>query len=173
MNSITIAGQLGKDAELKQLQAGDAVCSFSVADSQGREKPTIWWNCQLWGKRAVSLTQYLTKGQSVTVSGNVTMREYTDKDGQPRKSMDIRVNDVALQGSKQDGQASAPRPAPAPRAAAPKASAGGSGFDDMDDNIPFLFNMNTVFDTMGTSKALKRIRNGKGMHMLQACSADC
>ena len=71
MNSISIAGQLGKDAEQRFLPNGDAVASFSVADSQGKDKPTIWWNCSLFGKRAEALTQYLTKGQAVTVSGNV------------------------------------------------------------------------------------------------------
>ena len=134
MNNITIAGQLGKDAELKTLQNGDPICSFSLADSQGKEKPTIWWYCTLWGKRGATLHQYLTKGQAVTVSGVVTMREYTDKDGQARKAQEIRVNDVALQGGKpQQGEA----PRPAARAPAAKPSAAGSGFDDMDDDIPF------------------------------------
>ena len=42
MNSITIAGSLGKDAEIRYLPNGDPVAAFSVADSQGKEKPTIW-----------------------------------------------------------------------------------------------------------------------------------
>lgn len=107
MNSITVAGQLGKDAEQRYLPNGDAVASFSVADSQGKERPTIWWNCQLFGKRAESLTQYLTKGQAVTVTGNVSQRTYTDKNGQERITMDVRVNDVALQGGKRDAAPSA------------------------------------------------------------------
>jgi single-strand DNA-binding protein len=102
MNSITVAGQLGKDSEVRFLPNGDAVAGFSVADSQGKDKPTIWWNCQLFGKRAESLSQYLTKGQAVTVSGTVSQRTYTDKNGQERTSMDLRVNDVALQGGKRD-----------------------------------------------------------------------
>ena len=101
MNSITVAGQLGKDSELKQV-GQDQVLSFSVADNQGREKPTIWWNCQLWGKRATSLQQYLTKGQAVTVTGSVSQRTYTDKNGVEKISQDVRVNDVALQGGKRD-----------------------------------------------------------------------
>lgn len=102
MNSISIAGQLGKDAEQRFLPNGDAVASFSVADSQGKDKPTIWWNCSLFGKRADALTQYLTKGQAVTVAGNVTQREFTDKDGNKRTAMDVRVNDIALQGGKRE-----------------------------------------------------------------------
>ena len=131
MNSISIAGQLGKDAEQRFLPNGDAVASFSVADSQGKDKPAIWWNCSLFGKRAEAIAQYLTKGQSVTVSGNVTQREYNDKDGNKRTAMDVRVNDIALQGGKRDE---------APRQAAPaqrQAAQPSSGFDDMDDDIPF------------------------------------
>jgi len=116
---------------------GDPVLSFSVADSQGKDKPTIWWNAQLFGKRAESLQQYLTKGQAVTVSGTVTEREWTDKDRQKRKSMDIRVNDLALQGGRKDSA-----PQPAPRQAAPQQSPAPrapSGFEDMGDDpdIPF------------------------------------
>lgn len=116
MNSITIAGSLGRDAELKTV-GKDSVLSFSVADSQGKEKPAIWWNCQLWGKRAESLQQYLVKGQAVAVSGSVSEREWTDKEGNPRKSLDVRVNDVALQGGKREESRpmSQRAPSPAPR----------------------------------------------------------
>lgn len=127
MNVITVAGTLGKDAEVKYLPNGDAIANFSVADSQGRDKPTIWWNCGLYGKRAESLAQYLTKGQAVTVTGSVSEREWTSKDGEKRKSMDVRVSDVALQGGRRDAEPQQERrqaPAPAPV--------------DMDDSdIPF------------------------------------
>lgn len=131
MNSITIAGALGRDSELRSTPQGDQVLGFSVADSQGRDKPTIWWNCQLWGKRAASLEQYLTKGQQVTVIGSVSEREWTDKDGGKRKSLEVRVNEVALQGRPQ-GEAPADKPA-SPKAAAKPAS----GFDDFDSDVPF------------------------------------
>jgi single-strand DNA-binding protein len=132
MNNITVAGQLGRDAELRRLPDGTPVLQFSVADSQGREKPTIWWNCQLFGKRAESLQQYLAKGQRVTVSGSVSEREWKDKEGQTRKSMDVRVNEIALQSRPQGEQAAKPA-----LKQEPKKIGGGSGFDDMDDDIPF------------------------------------
>ena len=136
MNVITIAGNLGKDIEIRRTPNGDAVGSFSVGDSQGQDKPTIWWRCQLWGKRAEALAPFLLKGQPVTVSGEVTEREYTDKDNQQRKAQEVRVNNVKLQGSK---QGSAPAPAPqARRAPAPAPQGGSSGFDDFPDSeIPF------------------------------------
>lgn len=105
MNTITVAGTLGRDAEVRYLANGDAICGFSVADSQGKDKPTIWWNCSLFGKRAEALVQYLVKGQSVTVAGQVTEREYTDKNGNQRKSMDIRVSEIALQGGRKEAKA--------------------------------------------------------------------
>lgn len=114
MNSITIAGGLGRDAELKYLNNGDPICNFSVADSQGRDKPTIWWNCSLYGKRGESLAQYLTKGQSVTVVGSITEREWSDKEGNKRKSMDVRVSEIALQGGRKEAEPerqAAPAPA--------------------------------------------------------------
>ena len=125
MNVITVAGQLGKDSERRALSDGTPVLSFSLADSQGKDKLTIWWNCSMFGKRADSLQQYLTKGQSVTVVGTVSEREWTDKDGQKRKSMDVRVNDIALQGGKREvGNQS-------------EGSKQESNFDDMDNDIPF------------------------------------
>lgn len=128
MNTITIAGNIGRDAELRHTSSGDAVLSFSVADSQGRDKPTIWWNCSLFGKRAAALSEYLVKGQQVTVAGTVSEREWTDREGNKRKSMDVRVNEIALQGGRRDDR---PAAKPAPRAA--------SGMhDDLDpETIPF------------------------------------
>ena len=133
MNIVCVAGQLGKDAEVRYLANGDAVCNFSVADSQGKDKPTIWWNCSLFGKRAESLAPYLLKGGAVTVSGNVTEREYKANDGTPRKSMEIRVQDVALQG----GRPAMPAHPASEKARKEPPRTSGSGFDDMDDDIPF------------------------------------
>jgi single-strand DNA-binding protein len=130
MNSISIAGVLGKDPELKQV-GQDQVLSFTVADSQGKEKPTLWWNCQMWGKRATTLQQYMAKGQKVTVTGNVQMREYTDKNGDKKTAMDVRVNDVALQGGGEQAPKAAPQRQQGPASHAP------SQFDMDDSQIPF------------------------------------
>lgn len=128
MNTLIIAGTLTRDAELKYLPNGDPIANFSIADNQGgRDKQAIFWNCGLYGKRAESLSQYLTKGQAVTVTGSVSEREWTSKDGEKRKSMDVRVNDVALQGGRRDAEPQQERrQAPAPAQ---------TDFDD--DSIPF------------------------------------
>lgn len=70
----------------------------------------IWWNCSLFGKRAESLAQYLTKGQAVTIIGGVTERDWTDKQGVARKSIDVRVSDVALMGGRKDSQDAPSKP---------------------------------------------------------------
>ena len=127
MNVLTIAGNLGKDAELKYLQSGESVLTFSVADSEGRDKGTIWWNCSLWGKRAESLDPFLKKGSQVTVVGRVSERSYTDKNGQERKVMDVRVNDIALQGKPSGSHDEPVRQAKQP--------SGGGAMDESD--IPF------------------------------------
>jgi single-strand DNA-binding protein len=124
MNSITLAGNIGRDAEVRHTTNGDPVASFSIADSQGKDKPTIWWRCQLWGKRAESLAPYLLKGQPVAVSGSVTERHWKDKDGTERVTMEVRVNDLALQGGAREAKQ---------EQSAKPAKGGGAGFDDFED----------------------------------------
>ena len=94
MQQIVISGRLGRDAELRTTN-GDPVLGFTVAvDSRkGRDKVTNWWRVSLWGKRGEALAQYLTKGSSVTVSGEFSLDEY---DGKPQ--LNIRANEIALQG---------------------------------------------------------------------------
>jgi len=96
MKNITIAGRLTRDAETRDA-GSDRVTSFSVAvdDRQGKEKSTIFFDASLWGKRGESLAQYLTKGSSVTVTGDLSKREHDGK-----TYLTIRVNDVTLQGGK-------------------------------------------------------------------------
>lgn len=109
-NFICVAGNLGKDAVLRQTQSGKDVLSFSVGDNQfGKDKhgeplPPLWWNCQIWGEHAVRLAPYMLKGKKVTVFGRASSHTYRDQDGSPRFSLDIYVHDVALQDSRQDGQ---------------------------------------------------------------------
>lgn len=144
MNFLTASGVLGNDAEVKFLPDGTAVCNFSIADSQGQDKPTIWWRCQLWGKRAEGkLPGHLLKGVHVTVVGNVTQREYIDREGIKKTSQEIRVQDIALQGGQRQ-QSEAPAPAARPasnreqnRERQYSQGRPSPGFADMDDDIPF------------------------------------
>lgn len=138
MNSITITGHLGKNAEIRYMTDGSAVASFSVADSQGRDKQTLWFDCSLWGKRAESLAQYLTKGSAVTVIGNLSEREFTAKDGTQKKAFSVRVVDIALQGGKRDaGESANEAHAPQPAAAPSKPQLAAVPAEDIGDDIPF------------------------------------
>lgn len=100
MITVIIAGRLGRDAEVRQ--AGNSqVCSFSVAADTGfgDRKQSHWFNCSIWGNQGVALCQYLKKGGQVTITGEFSEREH---DGKFYK--ELRVNQIELQGSKQDSQ---------------------------------------------------------------------
>ena len=101
MKAITIAGNIGKDAEVRSTQGGDKVTGWTVAveDRTGKEKSTIWFDCTLWGKRGESLAQYLTKGSKVCVSGELSKREHDGK-----TYLTIRAEQVTLMGGKPEGQ---------------------------------------------------------------------
>ena len=131
--------RLGRDCELRTTQSGDAVASLSLAMDYraGREKETQWVDGALWGKMAETLTQYLVKGKLVCVTlDDVHIEEFQRRDGTAGTKLVGRVSKLELAGGgRDDGERTAPpvqRQAPKP---APKSSA--SGFDDMDDDIPF------------------------------------
>jgi single-strand DNA-binding protein len=124
VNVLTVAGNISKDAEVRYTQGGDPVCNFSIADNQGKEREAVFWNCGLYGKRAESLSKYLTKGQAVTITGNVSTNKYTDKNGIERIGYNIRVNDIALQGGRKE------------ESAPPKQERQAKEFGD-DSSIPF------------------------------------
>ena len=100
MINVTVAGRLGKDAELRQAGSSQ-VCSFSVAGDTGfgDKKQSHWFNCSLWGNQGAALQQYLLKGQQVTVIGEFSEREYEGK-----AYKELRVNSIELQGGGQGQQ---------------------------------------------------------------------
>ena len=100
MKTITIAGNIGKDAELRTTQGGDQVAGFSVAveGREGREMVTLWFDVSLWGRRGEALSQYLTKGTKVAVSGDLGTREYNGK-----TYLTVRASEVTLMGGGQSG----------------------------------------------------------------------
>jgi single-strand DNA-binding protein len=135
MNVWNFTGNVGK-ADMRYLPSGESILAFSVAVSSGYgdKKQTTWANCSLFGKRAESLQQYIQKGQTVGVSGEVTLRPWTDKEGQQRHNLEVRVNDLTLLGS---------RPSETSASAVPQSGSdgqepGGSAMNgDFDDDIPF------------------------------------
>ena len=107
MNIYSFTGRLGKDSETRFTQGGMAICSFSVAVDHGfgEKKGTNWLRCSLFGKRAEGkLPQYLIKGAQVAISGELRIREYDDKDGNKRTSVEVSVDKLDLIGGNKDGQ---------------------------------------------------------------------
>ena len=141
-NKITIVGYLGRDPELRYTPQGIAVCDFSIAtterkkDSSGElQDHTTWFRVTFWRNQAELASQYLTKGKQVYLEGRLSQREYHDREGNPRFSLEVQGTDLRFVGSNgSDGRspASAGRQSPAPVAQ------GGTpeGIID-DDDIPF------------------------------------
>lgn len=102
MNQLNAIGNVGKDCEIRYSPKGDAVAQFSFAltSGYGDKAITTWLTCNLWGKRAETLAPMLTKGTKVGVTGELTNRQYQDKEGNTKYSLELRVSDVTLIGSK-------------------------------------------------------------------------
>jgi single-strand DNA-binding protein len=130
MKTITIAGNIGKDAELRSTQGGDKVAGFSVAveSREGKEKTTIWFDVSIWGKRAEALAQYLTKGTRVAVSGDLGKREYEGK-----TYLTVKADQVTLLGGGRSEGSGHQR-----QDSGYGAGAGPNSGGDMDDEIPFM-----------------------------------
>lgn len=177
---LTGLATLGRDAEVRYLPDGKAVANLALASNWGKKgtdgnRATQWVDASLWGERAEKLAQYLLKGTKVVVVLEEPHIEAYQKDGKDVPKLVARVSSIEFAGSPaQSGQpAQQPRPSVPPRQAAPAARPSTSGFDDTDDDIPFLINMNTVRDTMGTSPSLSRAKYGKTLHLLRCNQTDC
>jgi single-strand DNA-binding protein len=108
-NKIIIVGHLGRDPEVRYTPQGTAVCNFSVATSERRKDKsgeyqdiTTWFNVSLWGNRAETTSQYLSKGKLVYIEGRLTQREYQDRDGNTRTSLDVNASDLQFIGPRGD-----------------------------------------------------------------------
>ena len=102
MIQLQFIGQLGKDAEIREV-GQTKVINFSVAVSvgYGEKKSTIWVECSKFGEKT-GIADYLKKGTKVYVSGEPSIRTW-EKDGKSGASLNLRVQDIELLGSKADG----------------------------------------------------------------------
>ena len=127
MLKVTLAGRLGRDAQHRTLQNGTDICSFAVACDTGfgDNKQTYWVDVAKFGKGAAGLSKILSKGDAVTVIGDLTTREHEGK-----TYLNCRADDVALQGG-QKGRGEQ-------RQSYDDKPAQGGGYDDLaDDGIAF------------------------------------
>jgi len=154
--------RLGRDVELRYTQAGDPVCGLSLAFEHGRkgqdgQKPVMWIDASLWGKRAEGLSPYLLKGMKVSVTlEDLHVEKYTGRNGEAQKLV-ARITDIDLgaapaaqddnvddsyqppprERASPPARPQAPARPPAARPPPPRAAPSGSGFDNMDSDIPF------------------------------------
>ena len=163
VNKVIIVGNLGRDPETRSFPSGDQVTNVTIATTDrykdkatGENKEiTEWHRVSFFGRLAEIAGQYLRKGSQVYVEGSLRTRKWTDKDGVEKYTTEIRADSMQMLGSRQGmggpaaddgGGYEAPARSPAPAARAPAAAArpapatparSPSGFDDMDDDIPF------------------------------------
>jgi single-strand DNA-binding protein len=161
VNKVILIGNLGRDPEVRYAPSGAAICNVAIATSRNwkdkttgeRQEETEWHRVVFYDRLAEIAGEYLKKGKSVYVEGRLKTRKWTDKDGVEKYTTEIIAQEMTMLGGREGGggggsdeaygepRAEAPRraapppraPAPAPRPA-PKSS---TGFDDMDDDIPF------------------------------------
>lgn len=155
VNKVILVGNLGRDPEVRSFPDGGTICNVTIATSRQwkdkqsgeRQEETEWHRVVFRDRLAEIAAEYLRKGRPVYVEGRLKTRKYTDKDGVEKYATEVVATDMQLLGSREGqgegesrggggggGYAPAARPAAAQKPAASKPA---TGFDDMDDDIPF------------------------------------
>lgn len=154
LNHIVLMGRLTRDPELRRTGSGIAVASFTLAvdrdfAAQGAEKETDFVDIVAWRNTAEFVSRYFTKGRMAVVTGRLQIRNWTDKDGNKRRSAEVVADNVYFGDSKRDNTANAgfdqtpsysapayhqPQAQPAPQA---PAASGFSMLEDDDSELPF------------------------------------
>lgn len=155
INKVILIGNLGRDPEVRYAPSGSAICNITLATSRNwknkdtgeRQEDTEWHRVVFFDRLAEIAGEYLKKGRPVYVEGHLKTRKWTDKEGVEKYTTEVIADQMQLLGGREgmgggdDGGGREERPqrsAPASRPAASKpASKSSTGFDDMDDDIPF------------------------------------
>lgn len=146
MIAATVVGNLGRDAELRDTSGGTAVLNFSVASNTKRngEDSVTWVRCAIFGKRAESLAEYLSKGTRVACMGTLELREFEKRGGGSGQSLEMNCTDIELLGGgrRDDEEDDKPRSkygrgARGKRDSDPAPARGTGGEQPEEDDIPF------------------------------------
>ena len=108
LNRIILMGRLTRDPELRRTGSGTAVTSFSLAvdrdfKSQSGEKETDFIDIVAWRSTAEFVSKYFTKGRMAVVEGRLQLRDWTDRDGNKRRTAEVIADNVYFGDSKRDG----------------------------------------------------------------------
>ena len=161
VNKVILVGNLGADPETRYTQGGDAVCNIRLATTDSykdktsgeKREVTEWHRVVFYNRLAEIAGEYLKKGRSIYVEGRLKTRKWTDKEGRDNYTTEVVAEQMQLLGSREGmgegsaeaaqgggyrrgGEERASRPS-SPRAAPAKSASAESGFDEMDDDIPF------------------------------------
>jgi single-strand DNA-binding protein len=110
INRVIITGNLTRDPELRSTSGGTPVCSLRVAVNSRRKEGDQWvdkpnyFDVTVWGSQGENCAQYLAKGRPVAIDGRLNWREWDDKEGNRRQTIDIIADSVQFLGSPQGGQ---------------------------------------------------------------------
>lgn len=101
LNKVILMGRLTRDPEMRHTQSNIAVVSFSLAIDRDRkgsdgERQTDFIDCVAWGRQAEFLNQWFKKGMMAIVVGRVQSRNWEDKNGNKRVSIEINVDEVSF-----------------------------------------------------------------------------
>lgn len=108
LNHITIMGRLGADPDLRHTQSGTPVATFTLAvdrdfkDKQTGEKVTDWITCVAWRQTGEFVSRFFTKGRMAVVEGRLQLRDWTDKEGNKRRTAEVVADNVYFGDSKRD-----------------------------------------------------------------------
>jgi single-strand DNA-binding protein len=166
VNKVILIGNLGRDPEVRYTPSGAAVCNVSLAttrnwkhkDTGEKQEETEWHRVVFYDRLAEIAGEYLKKGRPVYVEGRLKTRKWQDKEGKDNYTTEVIAEQMQLLGSRDGGGGggdegggrggygggrdsddggppSRPAARPVPSKPAPQKSS--TGFDDMDDDIPF------------------------------------
>ena len=110
INRVIITGNLTRDPETRSTGSGNTVCSLRVACNGRRRNPQSnewedapnYFDVSVWGAQGENCQRYLSKGRPVAIDGRLQWREWTDKDGNKRQSVDIVADSVQFLGGRDD-----------------------------------------------------------------------
>ncbi len=150
VNKVMLIGHVGRDAEVRYTQSGQAVASFSIAtsetwggkDGSERQERTEWHNIVCWGRQAEIAGQYVKKGRQLYVEGRLQTSNWVDPQGVKHYKTEINCRTFQLLGRRDDAQTSGYSPQTEPSKAVPGQGAATDDYDigdlgpplDMDDN---------------------------------------
>lgn len=186
LNKAIVVGYLGKDPEVRYMQNGDGVANLSLATSESwkdkhgeKQEKTEWHRITLYRKLADIAGEYLHKGSQVLIEGRLETRKWTDKSGVERYTTEIIGDKMVMMGEKGGDSDSGRSQGHKPQGRSsyserrPQAQKTGTGFDDMDDDIPFVRSDTYMNFGRPASKSYVRGKYGKGMHYIRVHRMEC